>query len=393
MELILNFVYIYIGIFSIYFFILALRSLNSSKFRRMENRAAELEKKLLCVILYSHNNYESLKNIITQLSHQTYPVHKYIIYVILDNCNDHSDESIKENFNLRILNLNDGITVGRDQAVSILLERLRQDTSIDSYIFLDIDRYIEENFLENANMALYYSPVVVGQTVIIENEKLSLQEKIITTYHKYQNNFIRKARSLSGLSDKIDSSIMCIQKDFVEKIDALDIKDTNTELKYSILIASLGYPCKFIPSLKTYIRLFNFKLNRPSLSYRINMFKQCFIKLFTFNFSFTEYIFSLVAPSGLVVSVLSVGYLILSANYYFLFNFIIVFTVFSLLLLGFSISILKASLSAKDFIYLIMYPVYSISHILDNLPPYRFVKKYILNKDNFKKDFQKYSQQ
>ena len=184
---------------------------------------------------------------------------------------------------------------------------------------------------------------------------------------------------------------MCIKKDFVERIDALDLKDINTELKYSILISTLGYPCRYAPYLKSYVKSFDFDLQRPSLSYRVHMFKQCFTKLFTLNFKFIEHICSLIAPSGLVAIILSLCYLYLSAKYYFMFNFIIVFTIFSLLLLGFAISILRAELFAKDFFYLAMYPAYSILHILDNLPPYRFIKKYFFHNDGRKKDIQKYT--
>lgn len=391
MELILDFIYIYIGIFSIYFFILGLRSLNAARFKREERVGEMADKSLLCVIIYSHNNYDSLKNMLNQLKHQDYPVGKYIIQVILDNCNDHSEELITETENLRVLNLNDGVTVGKDQAVSILLENLRQDTFIDGYVFLDTDRYIEQDFLNNANAALNVAPVVVGQTIVLENGNLSFGDKIKITYQKYQNNFVRKARALMGFADKIDSSVFCIKKEFAERVDALDLKDINTELKYSVLIASLGYPCRYVPYLKSYVKAFNFELHRPSLSYRISLFKQCFTKIFTFNFKFSEYIWSLIAPSGLVAVTLSICYLLLSAKYYFLFNFIFVFTVFSLLILGFAISLLKADLYAKDFLYLVLYPLYSILHILDNLPPYRFVKKYFLHEGSNKKNVQKYT--
>ena len=391
MELILDFIYLYIGIFSIGFFILGIRSLSNKKFERDIKYASVREKNVLCVVLYSHNDYDALKNMISQIRAQKYPVSKCIIQVILDNCSDHSEALIQETENLRILCLNDGVTVGKDQAVSILLEKLRQDSYIDGYVFLDIDRFIEDDFLESANIALSNYPVVSGQTVVIENENLSISEKIKISYQKYSNNFLRKSKSLMGLSDKIDSSLMCIKKDFVERVDALDLKNINTELKYSILVSSLGYPCQYAPYLKAYIKSYNFKLQRPSLSYRVSLFKQCFTKLFSFSLKFISHIFSLIAPSGLVLLTGSAFYLIFSAKYYFVFNFISVFTIFSLLLLGFAISILKTEMFAKDFFYLSLYPLYSILHILDNLPPYRFIKKHILHRDNNAKDVQKYS--
>lgn len=390
MELILDFIYIYIGIFSIYFFILGVRSLNDRKYKLDKKYAMTAEPSVLCVIVYSHNNYEALKNMLNQLKSQKYPKDKYIIQVILDNCNDHSEELLTESDSLRVLNLNDGVTVGKDQAISILLESLRQDTSIESYVFIDSNRYIEEDFLLSANTALAITPVASGQTIIIENENLTISEKIKAVYLKYQNNFIRKSRTLLKLSDRIDGSLMCIKKDFVEKVDALDLKDINTELKYSILLSSIGYPCLYIPDFKAYVKSFDYDIQRPSLSYRIKLFRQCLTKLFTFNISFIEHILSMIAPSGLVAVILSLGYLFLSAKYYFIFSFIVVFTVFSLLLLGFAISILKSELYAKDFMYLAMYPAYSILHILDNLPPYRFIKKHFF-KGRTKKDVQKYS--
>ena len=391
MELILDFIYLYIGIFSVYFFVLGIRSLNDKKIKKCFSDNELAEKTRFCIVLYSHDEYDSLKNMLNQLNLQNYPTDKYFVYLILDNCSDHSDDLIQETPVLKILNLNDGVTVGKDQAISILIESLREESYFDSYIFIDTNKYIEEDFLNNVNSALQLSPVVVGQNIIIENENNSFCEKIKITYNKFINNFIRKSRFLMGLSDRIDGSLMCIKKDFVEKIDALDLKDINTELKYSVLIANLGYPCLYVPNIKAYVKYYNCSFERPSLSYRISLFKNCFTKLFTLNFKFSELIFSLITPSGLVAILLSLCYLMLSAKYYFLFNFLFVFTLFSMLSIGFAIGYIKSGLRAKDFIYLALYPAYSILHILDNLPPYRFIKKYFLNNENSKKNIQKYT--
>lgn len=390
MELILDLVYIYIGIFSIYFFVLAIKSLNDRKFRLDKKYAMNAEQEVLCVVLYSHNNYEALKSMLNQLKHQTYSVQNFIIQVILDNCNDHSADLISDSNNIRVLNLNDGVTVGKDQAISILLENFRQDSFIDSYVFIDTNRYIEEDFLENVNRALTVSPVVTGQTLIIENDNATFSDKVKLSYNNYLNNFIRKSRALMGFSDKIDGSFLAIKKIFVEKVDSLDIQDINCELKYSVLLTNLGYPSIYVPDLKTYVKAYDYEIKKPSLSYRIKLFKQCFTKMFTFNYKFTEHVLSLIAPNALTVVLLSGFYLALSLKYYFLFNFIFVFTIFSLLMLGFAISVLKAGFTAKEFLYLAFYPIYSIGHILNNLPPYRFIKKYLF-KSGKQKDVQKYS--
>ena len=390
MEFILDLIYIYVIIFSFYFFVLAIKSLNSKRLMREKQGAPLIEPETLCVILYVHNQHEALTNMLKMLFSQDYPVQNFIIHVILDNCNDHSEDIIPVDTNIRVLNLNDGVTVGKSQAISILLESIREDKFIKSYVFVDVDRYIEKDFLTNVNAALNSSPVITGQTVIIDNENMNFSEKMVFTYTKYMNKFIRKSRALLKLSDKVDGNLFAIRKDFVEQVDALDIKDINAELKYSILLSSIGYPCLYVPYVKAYVKPYNYKIEKPSLSYRLKLFKQCFKSLFSIKFKFIEHILSLVAPSALVISFLSVFYLYVSYKFYFMFNFIIVFAIFSVLLLSFAISIVKSEMYAGDFWYLMLYPIYSIGHIISNFPPCRFVKKYFF-KSSDKKNVQKYT--
>lgn len=391
MELIFNLIYIYIAIFSVYFFILGLRSLNEKSLFTKKNHLVNIEQQKLAIVAYSHNNYDELKNFLKQIKLQKYPSQNITIHIILDNCNDHSEELIQESPNIKVMNVNDGVTIGKDQAVSILIESLRQDDSFDAYVFLDINRFIEDDFLENVNKSLSEYPVVTGQTIMIENNNLSKSDKIKLCYTRYFNNFINKSRSMLGLATSINGDFLCIKKDFLEKVDALNLKDVNMELKYSLLITKLGYPCLFDYDLKTYVKSYNYNLKRPSLSYRLKLFKECAGQLFTKNIKFIEYVCSLIAPSGLVVSILSLFYLIYTTKYYFMFNFLVVFTIFSMLLLGFAISVLKSELYAKDFLYLIAYPFYSIKHIFTNFPPCRFINKIFFSKNKNKKDVQKYT--
>ncbi len=390
MELIFNLVYIYIAVFSIYFFILGIRSLNEKTSLFGKNRFVDNDSLKLALVIYSHNNYDELRNIIKQIKLQKYPPNNVVIHVILDNCNDHSLELIQEDSSIKIMNVNDGVTIGKDQAISILIESQRQDNSFDAYVFLDVDRFIEEDFLANVNKALLQYPVLTGQTIIIDNNNLSKTEKIKLCYSKYFNNFLNKSRSMLGLASNINGSFLCIKKDFLEKVDSLDLKDINSELKYSILLSKIGYPCIFDYNLKTYQKSYNYKLERPSITFRLKMFKQCFSQIFTTNYKFIEHVFSLIAPSALVVSALSIFYLFYTNKYYFMFNFLVVFTIFSMLLLGFAIGILKAELYAKDFLYLIAYPFYSLKHIFTNFPVCRFFNKNFFTKKN-KKNIQKYT--
>ena len=68
---------------------------------------------------------------------------------------------------VNLINITGVGTVGKDQAVSMLIERLSKDQTIDSYVFIDADRSIPSNFLTTVNSALINNSALSGETLII----------------------------------------------------------------------------------------------------------------------------------------------------------------------------------------------------------------------------------
>ena len=189
MEIILDLLYIFATAYTLYFLALALRNLNDTKFNREKRMSAYEEKDNLAVVIYSHNNKKTLANLVREIKSQDYPISNFKVFVILDNCTDGSQELfIEENF-IRIIDVKGVGTIGKDQAVSILLEQLTQDDLIDSYVFLDADRSISTDFLTTVNAALVKSSVISGET-IIDTSNLGPVDTIKAVYQKYHMNFM-----------------------------------------------------------------------------------------------------------------------------------------------------------------------------------------------------------
>jgi len=379
MELVLNLLYFYIALYSVFFFVLAIKNLNDRKFRIQQKYFGTVPQNNLCVIIYSHNNEISLENLIKQLKKQTYPQQNFSTYVILDNCNDNSEKIfIGDNF-AQVVNFQDQGTIGKDQAISIVLEKLSSMQNCNAYVFLDANRYVEEDFLSSINAALNDSPVISGTTVLV-GENLNLRRKIKATFHKYYSNFILKSRSIMNLAATIDSDILIMRQDLMEKIGCVDFQNINTELKYSLLLSKIGCKCTFNPNIKTYLNIDEFNLRIPSLSTRLSLFKSCFTQMFTKNFSFSEHVMSLLTPNVLLL-VLAYAYLLkYSFKYYFIVDFTVVLVSFIVLVLGFSISLLNSKLQSKEFIYLFLYPIYSLTHVFKNFPLCRKIRNTIKGK-------------
>lgn len=381
MELVLNVLYIYVAVYSVYFFICAIKNLSDKKFRIQQRYNNSNWQNNLCLIVYSHNNEVSLENLIKQLKEQEYGFENFSTYVILDNCSDNSEKLFINDPFVQVFSIKDQGTIGKDQAISILLEKLSAIQNCNAYVFLDANRFIDKDFLSTINAALESSPVISGSTILL-GENLNLRQKIKLTFHKYYTNFLQKSRSLMGLAVTIDSDILIMRQDLMEKIGCIDFQNINSELKYSLLLSKIGCKCVFNPNITTYINVNDFELRIPSLSARLDLFKSCFIQMWTKNFVFTEHVLSLLTPNVLLV-IFAYIYLLKNAyNYYFMVDFSVVLVSFGLLILGFSISLLNSKLFSKDYIYLFLYPFYSIGHIFRNFPICRKIRNNISNNKN-----------
>lgn len=390
MELILNLLYFYIALYSVFFFVQAIKNLNDKKFRIQQKYLDTIAQNNLCVIIYSHNNEISLENLLKQLKKQTFPQQNFSTYVILDNCSDNSEKLfVGDNF-AQVINFKEQGTIGKDQAISIVIEKLSSMQNCNAYVFLDANRYVEEDFLACVNAALEDSPVISGTTILV-GENLNLRRKIKATFHKYYSNFILKSRSIMNLAATIDSDILIMRQDLMEKIGCIDFQNINTELKYSLLLSKIGCKCTFNPNIKTYINIDEFDLRIPSLSTRLSLFKSCFTQIFTKNFAFTEHVFSLLTPNVLLLMFAYVFLLKYSFKYYFVVDFTVVLLSFIVLLLGFSISLLNSKLQSKEFIYLFLYPIYSLGHVFKNFPLCRKIRNTIKGKKETAENTEKLS--
>lgn len=388
MEFILDILFIYVAIYSVYFFVLALRNLNDKPFK-IEKRYSQYDvKDNLAVIIYARNNRYTLENLIKELKMQDYPINNFRVFAILDNCTDDSEQLFEKESFINLINIKDVGTVGKDQAVSMLIERLSKDETIDSYVFIDADRSIPANFLTTVNSALVNHNVLSGETLIL-TDNLGPVNKIKAAYQKYHMNFIRKARSLFGLASSADSGVFVIKKHIVDQIGSVDFKDINSELKYGLLLSKVKCPCIYNPNIMTYVDTANYEFKKPRLSARLNLFKNCFAQIWKKNFVFAEHTFSLINPNIWLLLIVYAVIMKHSYRYYFFVDFKFVLLSFLLLVAGFGISLINSKLKFKEIVLLCLYPIYSLCHIIKNLPPVRMVKNKIEKREELPEDTEK----
>lgn len=377
MEIILYIVYLYVIIYTIYFLTLALRNLKDKPFS-IERKYSKFDdvKSNFAVIIYSHNHKDCLQELVEQIKMQDYPLANFKVYAILDDCNDGSEKLFEHDNFVHVMNVQDVGTLGKNKAISMLLEELNKDETIDAYIFIDGIRKIDTDFLTLANASLQKADAVTGE-LNINRDNLDIVDKIKAVYKKYQANFFKQARTLLGLATLVDSGLFIIKKSTLENIHGVNFKDINSELEFSLLLSQSGHKCVYNPNIQSYILGQDCLFQKPKLSKRFNLLKTNFKNLKTINFPFIEHICSLLNPNCWFLTVTYTILILYSYHYPFIVKCNVVIFTAAILLAAFGISLVNAKLNLNEVFMLLCYPIYSICHIIKNFPPVRYLLKKI----------------
>ena len=382
MELILYFIYLYVIIYTVYFLILAIRNLKDTPFH-IERKYSKYDevKNNFAVIIYSHNHKNCLEELVEELKMQDYPLANFKVYAVLDDCNDGSEKLFEYDKFVHVVNIQDVGTLGKNKAISILLEELKKDETIDDYVFIDGTRHIFPDFLTLANAAIQKSDAVVGE-VNINRDALDIVDNIKAVYKKYKANFFKQSRSLLGLTTNIDSGLFIVKKSVIDAVDEINFKDINSELEFSLLLSKMGHKCVYNPNIQSAVLGQDCSFKNPRLTKRFNLLKNNLKNIKGFNFAFIEYICSLLNPNFWMLAGIYALLIIYSYNCQFIVRCNVVIFSAILLVAIFGLSLVNAKLNAKEIMLLLLYPIYSICHIVKNFPPIRcLLKKLGANSD------------
>lgn len=377
MNFVLYLIYLYLIIYTLYLLVLSIRNFKDKPFT-IERKYSKYDdvKNNFAVIIYSHNHRACLEELVEQIKMQDYPLANFKVYAILDDCNDGSEKLFEHDSFVHVLNIQDVGQLGKNKSISMLLDEIKKDETIDAYIFIDGIRKIEPDFLTLANATLRKADAVTGE-ININRENLDIVDKIKAVHKKYQANFFKQARTLLGLATSVDSGLFIIKKSVMDELEEVDFKDINSELEFSLLLSKSGHKCVYNPNIQSYILGQDCTFKKPRLSKRFNLLKSNFKNLKTINFAFLEHICSLLNPNCWTLIAAYAILIAYSYHYSFIVKCNVVIFSAIILLAVFGLSLVNAKLTCKEITLLFLYPVYSICHIIRNFPPIRSLLKKI----------------
>lgn len=367
------FLFLYIAVFTIYFLVIVFASVSNPRLKAEAEEQKEY--KNLIVVIYSHNNEKTIVNLLEQLNKQNYPKGNYQIHIILDNCTDNSSNKLEFVGGAKLWRLTDETPLGKDKAVSWLLENLLSFKKVDGYVFLNANRIVKNDFLFNVNEALQNHSVVVGSSEVYL-EDADFYESVWANVNEYNTDIMKLGRAKLGLAVPIDSDVMAIRHEVLEKVKCIDFKDANSELKYSFLLTKVNHVPIFVPQIKTYVSSIDYEVRRPSFSFKMSLFIHCFNLKMLSNIEFTEFLFSLLKPNPIILIAMIFAVGIYSVHYSFVFDMLWVIILSIILAITFGVSIYKSHLYIKPLFYLISCPFLTLSKALSEMSIFKKIFKF-----------------
>lgn len=314
------------------------------------------------VAVYSHNNGNDVVELLEQLKRQDYPSDKFKINIILDNCTDGSAKLLEIIGGARLWRINseNGEPLGQNSALEWYIDRVLATEYTNAFVFLNGENKVDTNLLEKANAVLKDCAVVIGQRVPQgEGNRFALAMRNLLD--KFHSEITMKGRSVAELQLTIDTSVMAIRQETLEKIRFITVEDQCFEYLYSMLLSKSDISTVFYDEMKVYdknkttlhglfkkyfdIVKFNIKSFARGISYMVRAAS---------SIKFKEYIFSLVYPNDLVL-ILFLGFLLYFSGHQ---SFILGYKIPYYLTICYILSAIYLVMVAKlNFKEILLYPV------------------------------------
>ena len=298
---------IYLFIYCIYQLFFFIKAKDIDKYFEMQEKTRNIviDKKKLCVLIWATPKDKNLDKLLSVLNMQSYTKENYEVHVVYQK--DESDTTISRDFALgaRIHNIQNPDYFSKDKAINLFVQKMIEEQKFDAYVFLGANRMIGEKYLENINKSLGNSCVLVGSKVCTnENTQLAkrIKTSILSAYLKYANRTNNIVRSLFELPFFIDGENFVITADILERIGYVGTEDKDSELEFSLDLASNDIKSIYSPYIITAVDVKNYDFSEPNWKNKFSLFIHYFPLLAFKNMAFKEFMLFLLKPNSLLVT-------------------------------------------------------------------------------------------
>lgn len=220
-----------LGIFSVYFFILALCAL--LKFKKPPKSEP---KNKFAIIIAARNEAKVINELIDSLNAQTYPGDLFDIFVFPNNCTDNTAEVAAKKATVISC---DHLTVKcKGDVLTYAFDTLMNEPyNYDAFCVFDADNIVDRNFLSEINDALCNGAHIIKGRGEVKNPYDTWISGCYALYFSMCNIFVSRSRANVGLSAKLIGTGFCVSKQLMEKLGGWHTKTITEDVEFSTICA------------------------------------------------------------------------------------------------------------------------------------------------------------
>jgi len=231
---------------SLYLFILALAALLPAKKRG--RKMGQLP--FLAIVIPAHNEEALVGDLLRSLEAQDYPRDRFSVSVIADNCSDATAEIVSSH-GVAVYERNDPLRPGKGQALGWFLEQLREDRSIQAFVFMDADSIVDSSFLEAMSGRLKDERCVLQASYQVRDASSHALVGLRALAFALMHDLRGKGKSRLGLSCGLWGNGMAFSRDVVNLISWEGLSAVEDAEQHLQLLLK-GLKADFVPEAHIY---------------------------------------------------------------------------------------------------------------------------------------------
>ena len=212
LDIIMIPIQVIIVFYSLYYFILACFGL-----MKRRERITVAPKNTFAAVICAHNEEKVVWQLIDNLKQLHYPKDMYDIYVVADNCTDHTADICREHGAIVKVRTNKE-QVGKGYALDWMFSQmLAQEKQYDAFVVFDADNLVHPEFLREMNNHLCKGEKVIQGYMDSKNPTDSWIAGTFSIAFWLINHMWHLAKYNIGLSTALGGTGMCIATEIVRK--------------------------------------------------------------------------------------------------------------------------------------------------------------------------------
>ncbi|HET8911906.1 MAG TPA: glycosyltransferase family 2 protein, partial [Ktedonobacteraceae bacterium] len=218
----------------------------SSRQRRLSAEVADRYYRI-AILIPAHNEELIINTLLKSLAALDYPVDRYLVCLVADNCTDQTAELARAFKGVRVYERFDQTNRGKGYALNWIIQELEgEKTPYEAYVVLDADSVVEPAFLHllNRELATGAQALQASNTVLNTTDSPSTALRWIAL--SLMNHVRPLGRNGLGASSTLTGNGMCLRRSLLLRYP-WQAFSTGEDYQYYLTLVENGERVRYVP--------------------------------------------------------------------------------------------------------------------------------------------------